>query len=70
MSGCQTTEVVNLRDVPAATDVLDARGLTCGELEPLMAQRLRAVPEHRVRSHHPAVRGLVETAEEGAAGVC
>lgn len=39
----RTGKALDLHELPQAKDVLDARGLTCGQLEPLIAQRLRAL---------------------------
>ena len=48
---------------PAPSDVLDARGLTCGQLEPLIAQRLRALAPGDVLEVHSDQ----EAAEDGIA---
>jgi TusA-related sulfurtransferase len=48
---------------PTPADTLDASGLTCGSLEPLIAQRLRTLAPGEVleiRADQPEARGGIE----------
>jgi TusA-related sulfurtransferase len=52
-----------MSQIPTPADTLDASGLTCGRLEPLIAQRMRLLAPGEVleiRADQPEAKGAID----------